>query len=207
MAETLVVGGDEMTLDDAERAFAQAMAAPEPDEPVHPAPSPKAKREPAEAKAEHSKPRVSTTAGTAPKRVRKPAKAAEAAAAKDYTEDLQGVCQLVYGVFAATGSYADAAALKHHGPGMVQAWNAAAQENKMVRSGIEWLTKGGVWGAVMVSTMPFALQLMANHGSVPVEKVAALGVREPEVLAKETERDIQVMASMAEQGAYQGSEN
>lgn len=199
--ETLsLADGEELTLQEAERKFNMAMAAPEPDE-DYAAEPPKRRtpREPAEENAEHRKPRVTSATGSTPgKRPGRPSKSTETPKAKDYTEELTGLLQLGYGALCATGNLADAGAVKTHGPSMVAAWNAAAQENPMVRRGVEWLTKGGVWGAVVVTTMPLVLQVMANHGQVETGKVAALGVKNPEALAAETMKDIEAMAAMAE---------
>lgn len=200
MPETLTLAdGGEMSTDEANRLFAEAMAAPEPDEPVAPAPKPRERVKPSEEKPAHSKPRVSSDRPS--RGGRKPAAKAEAPKPKDFTAELEGLLQLAYGACAATGNLADAGAIKTHGPGMAQAWNAVAQENASVRAGLEWLTKGGVWGAVIVTTMPFALQVAANHRQIAVEKVAALGVKDPEVLAHETEQDIMQMAQMAQAAA------
>ena len=195
MAETLTFGNEEMTTEEANRLFAAAMAAPEPEEEAAPAPKRREPKQPAEDKPAHSRPRVS--AANPVKRAQKTAKTSETAKQKDYTAELEGLLQLAYGTCAATGNLADAGAIKTHGPGMVQAWNTAAQENSTIAKGLEWLTKGGVWGAVLMSTLPFALQVAANHGQVPIEKVAALGVKNPETLSKETIKDIEQMAQMA----------
>jgi hypothetical protein len=126
-------------------------------------------------------------------RVEKP-KAAQSK--RDFTEPLTGVVQLGWTVLAPTAP-ADAAALKLAGPGMVAAWNQLAQENATVARGIEWLTSGGSYGAVVVATVPFVLQLMANHGRLPAERVAALGVHDPAQLEAITAADVAQMAQQA----------
>jgi hypothetical protein len=121
---------------------------------------------------------------------------------KDFTEELTGLTQLAWGVLATT-SPADAGAVKLAGPGMVAAWNGLAQENAQIAKGIEWLTSGSAYGAVVMATAPLIFQVMANHGRVDPERVAALGVRDPAALAEMTHNDVQAMteAQMAAQAA------
>lgn len=175
---------------------AQAAAADEPTE--HAAP-PKKDPEAPYGRTADGKPKKGP-GGRPPKK--KPADDAPRVAAsapgvkKDFAEPLTGLMQLAWGVLATT-SPADAGAVKLAGPGMVQAWNALAQENAGVARGIEWLTSGSVYGAVVMSTAPLVMQLMANHGKLPAERVAALGVQEPSKLAEMTAADVQAMAEAA----------
>jgi hypothetical protein len=122
-----------------------------------------------------------------------------AIAKRDYTEELTGVVQLAWGVLAPMAP-ADAAAVKMSGPGMVQAWNALAQENAQVARGIEWLTSGSAYGAVVMATAPLVLQVLANHNRIPAERVAALGVLDPRQLAEVTAQDLTAMQA-AQQAA------
>jgi hypothetical protein len=116
-----------------------------------------------------------------------------AGVAKDFTEPLTGLVQLAWGVLATTNP-ADAGAVKLAGPGLVNAWNALAQENATVARGIEWLTSGSAYGAVVMATAPLVMQVMANHGKVAPARVAALGVQDPAALAEMTAADVQTMA-------------
>jgi hypothetical protein len=183
--------------DAAAKAYAAAMAAPEPDEPEMPAPPArdpeapygrtkdgKPKRGPGGRPPKAEQPRVQATKGR------------HAKAARDYRRDLTGIVQLGWGALAMT-SPADAGALKLHGPRLVEAVNDLAQENAKVAAGIEWLTTGSTYGAVVMVTVPLILQVMANHGRLPYERVAALGVRDPEELAEVTMMDVQAMAQAA----------
>lgn len=128
-------------------------------------------------------------------RVQSPKKAA--GPKRDYTADLTGLVQTLWGATAAFAP-ADAGAIQLHGPGMVKAWNDLAQESSQVARGIEWLTTGSAYGAVVMTTAPLVLQLLANHGAVPVERVAPLGVQDPAALAELAHGTI---AGMAEQAA------
>lgn len=114
-------------------------------------------------------------------------------AKRDYTQDLTGLVQTLWGV-AVVASPADAGALQVHGPGLVKAWNDLAQENARVASAIEWLTTGTAYGAVVMATAPLIMQVLANHGVLPAERVAVLGVQPPEVMAQLATEAAQGMA-------------
>ena len=115
---------------------------------------------------------------------------------KDFTRPLTEVVQLAWGVLAGT-SPTDAAAVKLAGPGLVSAWNNLAQENAGVARGIEWLTSGSAYGAVVMATAPLLMQIAANHGRLDPERVAALGVQDPAALAEMTAQDVKMMAEAA----------
>lgn len=198
MPEGLVTAdGQAIDFEKSEAEFAKAMAAPPADAPEFPAPP---KRDPAAPygyKADGT-PKKAAGRPKSPARVQAttpklPAQPAKPAGPKDYTEELTGLCQLSWGLLA-TFSPADAAAVKIHGPQLVSAWNAAAQENAMVARGITWLTSGGVWGAVVMATAPFALQIASNHG-VKVPALGGLGMASPEELAEMTKTDLAEMTA------------
>lgn len=133
-----------------------------------------------------SQPRV-----TAPKK---------AAGKKDYTADLKGLVQTLWGATAAFAP-ADAGAILIHGEPMVKAWNDLAAENAQVAKGIEWLTTGSAYGAVVMTTAPLVMQLLVNHGAVPHDRLAPLGVHAPEALAEYTRQTVQGMAEQAQSQA------
>jgi hypothetical protein len=130
-----------------------------------------------------TKPRVEAPKAARPKR--------------DYTRDLTGLMQTLWGATVAFAP-ADAGAIQVHGEPMVKAWNDLAQENAQVARGIEWLTTGTAYGAVVMTTAPLVLQLLANHGVLPGERLQPLGVQDPRVLA---ELATDTVRGMAEQGA------
>jgi predicted flap endonuclease-1-like 5' DNA nuclease len=197
----MTAAGESVDLDDSERVFAAAMAAPSPDSPEFASPPKKDPDAPwgykadGTAKKAPGRPRKDTArvqagpvpAPAAPSKPKLPGKP------KDYAEELTGLVQLSWGLLA-TFSPADAAAVKIHGPGMVKAWNQAAQENAMVAKGIDWLTSGGVWGAVVMATAPFALQVAANHGA-KVPALGGMGMATPDQLAEMTRADLEEMAA------------
>lgn len=169
---------------DARAQFDKAMAAPEPGDPQVPAPPPKDPDAPY-GRTKDGKPKKGP--GGRPPKAEKPRvqKPRAPQVKRDFTEDLTGLVQVSWGVLVAV-SPADAAAVHRHGPGMVQAWNALAQEDARVARGIQWLTTGSTYGAVVMATAPLLLQVMANHRRIPHERFAAFGVADPAELAAET---------------------
>ncbi|MBO2460980.1 hypothetical protein [Actinomadura violacea] len=117
-------------------------------------------------------------------------------AKKDYTEELTGLVQTLWMATAAFAP-ADAGAIQVHGSNVVKAWNDLAQENSQVAKGIEFLTTGSMYGAVVATTAPLVMQLLVNHNVLPHERLAPLGVQSPEALAGLTEQTVAGMASQA----------
>jgi hypothetical protein len=187
---------------DADWAAHMAQAARNADTVQAPAPP---KKEPADPEAPYGrtadgKPKKGPGGRPPKKKAEQPRVAAPTAAQgvkKDFTEPLTGLVQLAWGVLATT-SPADAGAVKVAGPGMVTAWNNLAQENAQIARGIEWLTSGSAYGAVVMATAPLVFQIMANHGRVDPARVAALGVHDPKALAEMTKADVQEMAAAAQ---------
>jgi hypothetical protein len=138
-------------------------------------------------------------------RVQAPSAADKGQKPKDYTEALTGVMQLAWGVTAPLAP-ADAAAIKISTPAMVKAWNGLAQENARVARGIDWLTSGSAVGAAVMVTVPLVLQLGVNHGVVPHQRLAKLGVRDPAELAEVTRQDIAAADETARAWAEQEAE-
>jgi hypothetical protein len=177
---------------DVQQAFASAMveqANTANEEPLHEPPpkkdpSPPARKRRTGRPSKADQPRVTNKVGSVSS---KP---------KDYTQQLTGIVQLSWGVLAATNP-ADAAAVKMHGPGIVQSVNQLAQENSTVAKGIEFLTTGSAIGAVVFAVMPLVAQIAANHGRVNPDRLTALGVQDPEKLAEVTRNDVHAMQEAA----------
>lgn len=204
MAEQLTTGDgavlDVPGVDEAERAFNAAMAAPEPTDPEAPAPPPKAPEDPQAPygrKADGSPKKGPGGRPPKPKpRMQSPKASQAPKTGKDFREPLTDVMRLGWGVLA-VASPADAAALKIHGPGMVEAWNALAQENAQVAKGIMWLTTGSAYSAVVMATMSMVLQVLTNHDRLPAGRLGALGVHDPAELSELTRADVAMMQEAA----------
>lgn len=179
--------GATLELDAAEQTFARAMAAPEPTDPEAPAPPKRAELSEAERGAKYGY--TTDKDGTqrpkkAPGRPRKtparvteaPAAAAEAPAkpgkVPDYTGQLAGLTEAVWMVLAAAPAptfaarvklRAQAKVLRDNQAPLVQGLNLCAQNNSVIRRGVEALTAGGA-GWVLPAVMavaPFAVQSSA----------------------------------------------
>lgn len=196
--------GQAIDLDQAEADFHRAMAAPEPDEPIAPAPPKRAPDDPdapfgrkldgTPKKApggRPAKPRVveaPQAAGKAPKPGRGPGQAAGAA---DYAQPLGEFTSAVWMILAAAPVPAEplrirlraqAAILKDNQPGLCQGINLMAQHNGTIRRGVEALTMGSA-GWVLPAVMavaPFAVQSAQLWRTDPAELVA---------LAEQTDRE------------------
>ncbi len=180
-----------------DQEWAAAMAAPEPDEKQAPAPPKKDPEAPYGRRADGT---PKKRPGGRPPKAKQQVKAEKPrtqSARTDFTEPLDDVARLAWGVLAVTAP-ADAAAVKTHAPGMVKAWNALAQENQAVARGIEWLTTGSAYGAVVMATVPLVLQVLANHGRLDHRQLGGLGIADPAVLAEITAADIELMQQAAE---------
>ena len=181
MPETLATAdGQRLDLDDTDRAFAAAMAAPRADDPEHPAPP---RREPADPEAPYGRTldgRPKKRPGGRPPKARPreiPAPAAQApsggpkgkAPAADYSAGLADFTEALWMVMAATPVpwetvrirvRAQAYVLKSNQAGVVQGVNLMAQHNASIRWGVEKLTTGEA-GWVLPAVMalaPFAVQ-------------------------------------------------
>jgi len=108
-------------------------------------------------------------------------------------EAANGVWQLLGFGAVLAGWHADAGAIQLHGPGISRGVATMAESNAKIAAGLDKLSEVGPYGEAIALVMPFALQIMANHGLVKPELVASAGVVHPETLAAD------VKAQMAQQ--------
>lgn len=169
--------GTTIDIDPAEREFHRAMAAPEPDDPEHPAPpkrvtdpeAPFGRTKTGEPKkgpgGRPSKPRVTESVPVIP--AQKGSKAA--APATDYTAPLGEFTSAVWMILAAAPVpntdlrikvRAQAKVLKENQPGLCQGLNLMAQHNGTIRRGVEALTMGNAGWCLpaVMAVAPFAVQ-------------------------------------------------
>lgn len=170
-------GSDE----DLNAQFKMAMNAPEPDEPAMPAPPPKDPDAPY-GRTKDGKPKRGP-GGRPPKKEKaerpRTARASDVAgvAPKDYTTDLAELGDGVWFLLTISPqTHAQAALLKAHKPHLVRAVNIGAQNNRQIRTGVEYLTGGGTWVAAMgMALVPFVLQSVALwSGKMDAQTVQAL---------------------------------
>lgn len=178
MAKLITPDGKEMDEADVQQTFAEAMAAPEPDEPLAKAPQPKddqaapqaSPKEPAAADGKARTRAAAPQTGERKRRTRNAAAAApssapsEGAYVKPVAEFLEGLT--VLGVVAplpsgplATRLRLQAKLVDDFSPGLAKATDLAARHNAVIRRGVESLTMGSA-GWVLPAVMlvgPFAM--------------------------------------------------
>jgi hypothetical protein len=228
MPEVLATAdGRRIDLDESDRAFAAAMAAPRRDEPEAPAPP---KREPVDPEAPYGrkvdgtpkkspggrppKPRVIE----APRGAEKPQDGRkDAAPAQDYSQGLSEFTEALWMVLAATPVpwpemrvkvRAQAYVLQANQGGVVQGVNAMAQHNGTIRWGVEKLTTGSA-GWVLPAVMalaPFAVQsamIWRAPANGDMERIAAETERQWEetfaAMKAEFAKEAEFMANSAEE--------
>jgi hypothetical protein len=110
----------------------------------------------------------------------------------DYRPALGALVQMVAAPLAVAGqrspaALADAAALAIHGPAVVEAVNDIAQEQPAVARVLDRLAKVGPYGALLTAVAPLAVQMLVNHGMIPVEAGEAAGAVSPDDLVASLE--------------------
>lgn len=64
-------------------------------------------------------------------------------------------------------NYQDGTIIAMNSENMAKAWANLAQNNERVKRYLEWMLSGGAWGEVFVATSPVILAIMMNHGISP----------------------------------------
>lgn len=109
-------------------------------------------------------------------------------------EALNGVFQMFSFGLTMANQWADAGAFAIHGPNVSRETVKLAEKYERVGSAIDALAHVGPFTAILGAVMPLALQLAANHKRIPAEKVAALGVKDPNILESEMRMEAQRQA-------------
>lgn len=106
----------------------------------------------------------------------------------------QALCVMV-------GNYADAAAIGRFFPPIAVESAKLADDYDIVARPIDLLIQAGPFTAILAAGLPFALQIMANHGRLDASKLAGQGVVPPEVLEAQMRAEMmrQQAQAMAEQ--------
>lgn len=100
------------------------------------------------------------------------------------TDQIVGIGTIVAGIGAATGSTAvqlDGVLVIGHSANLSAALDQVAKNDPRVGRALERVLTVGTYGALIGATLPLALGIMANHGVVPPELAAQLGVELPQV--------------------------
>lgn len=93
----------------------------------------------------------------------------------EYAPAIEGLFQLI--AFPVAFAYpADAAAIAHYSPGIAKELDALAQVRPEVAAALDRVLSVGPYGAVIAATLPLVIQLLVNHGVIPIGAVASFGV-------------------------------
>ena len=86
--------------------------------------------------------------------------------------------------------YADAGAIRNHGPGIARELVILADTDERVGSFVDYLTTAGPYTGLMMAVLPLVLQIAANHGRIDADKTMMPGIVSPAELEREVKKDI-----------------
>lgn len=121
-----------------------------------------------------STPRKSSTPPPNPNKIR-----------QEREDSLNGLFQVGSAILIATNQWADAGAISAHGPNVSRETAKIAERYEKVGNALDALAQVGPFTALLGAVMPMLIQIAANHGRIPAEKVAAFGIKDPRVLESE----------------------
>lgn len=99
----------------------------------------------------------------------------------------------------------DAATIDHHvrgsdtpeNPGLARAISNLAHEQPQVAAVLDRLLQAGPYAEVIGAALPLAVQLLTNHGRLPVAVAERLGATDPAVIAAQLQEQGEAMAAAA----------
>lgn len=74
----------------------------------------------------------------------------------------------------------DGVAICQHAPAIAAALNKVAQDDPRVAQALERMLTAGVWSGLIAAMLPLVLAIAANHGALPPQIAAMVGVQAPE---------------------------
>jgi hypothetical protein len=86
--------------------------------------------------------------------------------------------------------YADAGALRNHGPSISREIVTLADTDERVATFVDYLTTAGPYTGLMMAVLPLVLQLAANHGRIDADKTMMPGIVPPAELEREVKQSI-----------------
>jgi hypothetical protein len=95
------------------------------------------------------------------------------------------------------GQYSDAGAVSMHGPNISAVAAKMATTNELIAKGLDSFLTVGPYAELIGVTLPFIMQLLANHKVLPADKLSGANVVAPEML------ESQVKTQMAQQAMQQ----
>ncbi len=110
-------------------------------------------------------------------------RAKKSKASTEYAPAIEGLFQLI--AFPVAFAYpADAAAITHYAPGIAKELDALAQVRPEVAAALDRVLSVGPYGAVIAATLPLVIQLLVNHGVIPIGAVSSFGVVPKETILR-----------------------
>jgi hypothetical protein len=97
-------------------------------------------------------------------------------------EGVEGLGQAVALVMLVRKQFADAQAVGMHAPAIAEEMASIADVNDTWGKWLDYFSMSGPYAGLVRATLPLMLQIMANHGTIPAEAGAALGVVSPKTL-------------------------
>lgn len=114
-------------------------------------------------------------------------------------EGLLGVGQALQGICVIGQQWADAGALGIHVPRIAPELAKLADSYGIIASGVDLVIQVGPFGALLATTMPLVMQILANHKVIDASSVAGMGnVMPPEVLESQMKAEAMRMAAQAQ---------
>jgi hypothetical protein len=100
-------------------------------------------------------------------------------------EAVSGLMQIGQFICVATGQFADAGAIGMHGPALATEVVKIADASPKFAKRIDLLIEVGPYAGLVAAGLPFAIQILVNHGVFKPEQFANAGILTPETLESE----------------------
>jgi hypothetical protein len=102
----------------------------------------------------------------------------------DFTDDINGLLQLISTPLVIAGTnqpayLADAMAVSHHSPQIASALNDLAKQRPEIAAVLHRILAAGPYAALITAIIPLAVQILTNHGGIPLETAMVLGAQDP----------------------------
>lgn len=110
-------------------------------------------------------------------------------------EGVDGLFQMAAAGCLMAKQYADAQACAEYGPKIAEETAKLAEQNEGVARVLDYITQIGPYAGLLTAVLPFGLQILANHGRVPASALTALGVKDPQILELQAQREVMEAAT------------
>jgi hypothetical protein len=97
-------------------------------------------------------------------------------------DGVEGLGQAAALILLVRKQFADAAAVGMHAPPIAEEMARIADTSETWGKWLDYFAMTGPYAGLVKASLPLMLQIMANHGTIPAEAGAALGVVSPKTL-------------------------